>query len=276
MASPTSRDTSVALDRTVLITGASSGIGEAFARVFAAHGWHLVITARREDRLRTLQHELESGYSVDVRRITADLADPATPMRLADELSGADVRIDALVNNAGYGVPGNLLASPWATHAAFLRVMVTSVVEMSYRFLPPMLEAGYGRIVNVASLAGIVPPAAGHTLYAAAKSFAIKFSQSLAAEVRAGGVNVTALCPGFTQSEFHDVTGTRQMVRQLPKWMWMDAYTVAKRGYAAVMAGEVVHVTGGVNRVLAVLSKVLPESIMLAAVRRNAAKFRKT
>jgi uncharacterized protein len=154
--------------------------------------------------------------------------------------------------------------------------MVTSVVEMSYRFLPPMLEAGYGRIVNVASLAGIVPPAAGHTLYAAAKSFAIKFSQSLAAEVRAGGVNVTALCPGFTQSEFHDVTGTRQMVRQLPKWMWMDAYTVAKRGYAAVMAGEVVHVTGGVNRVLAVLSKVLPESIMLAAVRRNAAKFRKT
>ena len=275
MATPISRDTTPGLNRTVLITGASAGIGEAFARVFAAHGWHLVITARREDRLRALQHELESGYRVDVRCIPGDLADPSTPMRLADELNVAGVHVDGLINNAGYGIAGNLLASPWPTHAAFLRVMVTAVVEMSYRFLPPMLEAGYGRIVNVASLAGIVPPVAGHTLYAAAKSFAIKFSQSLAAEVRHGGVNVTALCPGFTFSEFHDVTGTRQIVRQLPKWMWMDAYTVAKAGYAAVMASQVVRTPGAANRVMAGLSKVLPESLTQAAVRRNASKFRK-
>ena len=276
MAVPTSAATSVDLNRTVLITGASAGIGEAFARVFAAHGWHLVITARRDDRLRTLQHELESGYRVEVRRITADLADPATPTRLADELANAGVHIDALINNAGYGVAGNLLASPWATHAAFLRVMVTSVVEMTYRFLPPMIDKGYGRIVNVASLAGIVPPVAGHTLYAGAKSFVIKFSQSVAAEVRSGGVHVTALCPGFTHSEFHDVTGTRHIVSRLPKFMWMDAYTVAKAGYAAVMAGEVIHVTGLVNRAMAGLSKLLPESLVLAAVRQNASKFRKS
>jgi len=263
-------------DRTVLVTGASAGIGEAFARVFAAHGWHLVITARREDRLRALKGELESNYQVMVRTVTADLADPASPTRIADELSAAGVHVDALVNNAGYGVAGHLLASPWATHAAFLRVMVTSVVEMSYRFLPPMLEHGYGRIISVASLAGIVPPVAGHTLYAASKSFVIKFSQALSAEVAPQGVHVTALCPGFTFSEFHDVTGTRHMVRRLPKWMWMDAYTVAKRGYDAVMAGDVVRVTGGVNRTMAGLSKLLPEAVVLRAVRRNASKFRKT
>jgi short-subunit dehydrogenase len=264
-----------ALDRTVLVTGASAGIGEAFARVFAAHGWHLVITARREDRLRTLQGELESGYRVRVRTIAADLADPASPTRIADELNGAGVHVDALVNNAGYGVSGHLLASPWATHAAFLRVLVTSVVELSYRFLPGMIDHGYGRIINVASLAGVVPPVAGHTLYAASKSFVIKFSQSLAAEVRPQGVHVTALCPGFTFSEFHDVTGTRQQVKRLPKWMWMDAYAVARRGYDAVMAGRVTEVTGAANRTIARLSKLLPESLVLRAVERNASKFRK-
>ena len=264
-----------AVDRTVLVTGASAGIGEAFARVFAAHGWHLVITARREDRMRTLQDELESGYRVRVRTIAADLADPASPTRIADELTGAGIHVDALVNNAGYGVAGQLLASPWATHAAFLRVMVTSVVELSYRFLPGMIEQGYGRIINVASLSGIVPPTAGHTLYAASKSFVIKFSQSLADEVRPQGVHVTALCPGFTLSEFHDVTGTRQMVRRLPKWMWMDAYSVARRGYDAVMAGDVTHITGAANRTIAGLSKLLPESLVRRVVKRNASKFRK-
>lgn len=264
-----------AIDRTVLVTGASAGIGEAFARVFAAHGWHLVITARREDRLQTLQGELESGYRVRVHTVTADLADPASPTRIADDLSGAGIHVDALVNNAGYGVAGHLLASPWATHAAFLRVLVTSVVEMSYRFLPGMIDHGYGRILNVASLAGIVPPVAGHTLYAASKSFVIKFSQSLAEEVRPRGIHVTALCPGFTRSEFHDVTGTHQMVRRLPKWMWMDAYAVARRGYDAVMAGEVTHVTGAANRTMAGLSKMLPESLVRRAVRRNASRFRK-
>ena len=269
------RPSTPATDRTALVTGASSGIGEAFARVFAANGWDLVITARREDRLRQLQHELESHYKVGVRLVAADLADPATPMRLADELAGAGVNVDALVNNAGYGIAGPLLTSPWATHAAFLRVMVTSLVELSYRFLPGMVDRGFGRIINVASLAGLVPQTAGHTLYGASKTFVIRFSQSLADEVRAQGVHVTAICPGFTHSEFHDVSGTRSMVRQLPAWMWMDAYTVARRGYDAVMAGEVVSVPGAANRVMAALSKALPERLVLAAVRRNADKFRK-
>ncbi|HXE80087.1 MAG TPA: SDR family oxidoreductase [Vicinamibacterales bacterium] len=260
--------------RTALVTGASSGIGEAFARVFAEHGWDLVLTARREDRLARLAGELAGAHRIRVEVVPADLSDPSAPSRLVDEVARRGVRIDGLVNNAGYGVPGRLLASPWHVHEAFLRVMVTAVVELTHRLLPAMLARKYGRIVNVASLAGLVPPTAGHTLYSASKAFVIRFSQALAAEVAADGVHVTALCPGFTLSEFHDVTGTRERVKRLPRWMWMDARTVAEQGYRAVMAGDVVHVTGRVNRTIAALTKVLPERLVLAVSRRNASKFR--
>ena len=147
----------------------------------------------------------------------------------------AALTIDALVNNAGYGVPGTYLASAWERHAAMLNLMVMAVSELTYRLLPGMIERRYGRIINVASLAGLVPTPAGHTLYAATKAFAIKFSEALAHEGRPHGVHVTAVCPGFTLSEFHDVTGTRAQVSKLPAWMWMDASTVARQGFDAVM-----------------------------------------
>lgn len=260
--------------RTVLVTGASAGIGEAVARVFAARGWNLALTARREDRLTALADELARAHRVRVHVIPGDLSDAATPARLVDEIAARRVEIDALVNNAGYGVPGRLLASPWSTHDAFLRVMVTAAGELTYRLLPAMLERRYGRILNIASLAGLVPPTPGHTLYSASKAFLIRFSQSLAGEVASEGVHVTALCPGFTYSEFHDVSGTRQRVSRLPRWMWLDARTVAEEGYDAVMAGRVVHVPGRINRTIAALTKVLPERLVLAAARRNASKFR--
>jgi len=260
--------------RTALVTGASSGIGEALAAVFAAHGWDLVLTARREDRLARVADALRQAGAARVEVVPDDLSDAAAPARLVGAIERLGLPIDALVNNAGYGVAGRLMAHPWDTHEAFLRVMVVAVVELTHRLLPGMLERRYGRIVNVASLAGLVPPTAGHTLYSASKAFMIRFSQSLAAEVASEGVHVTALCPGFTYSEFHDVSGTRQRVSRLPRWLWMDARTVAERGYDAVMAGEVLHVTGRVNRSIAALTKVLPERLVRGAVRRNASKFR--
>jgi short-subunit dehydrogenase len=149
-----------------------------------------------------------------------------------------------------------------------LRVMVTSVAELTYRLLPPMLERGYGRIINVASLAGLVPAPGGHTLYAATKAFLIKFSESLGHEVRARGVQVTPLCPGFTLSELHDVTGTREQMRRLPRWVWMDAGTVARQGYDAVMAGEPLLINGRVNRTIAAAVKVAPQWLIRAVERR--------
>ena len=262
--------------RTALITGASSGIGEAFAEVFVAEGFDLVITARREDRLRAVAERLRQRYARRVEVIAADLSERDAPVRLCHEIAGRGLAIDVLVNNAGYGVPGTFTASEWARQAALLQVMVVAVAELTHRLLPGMVDRGYGRIINVASLAAVVPAPAGHTLYAASKAFVVKFSESLANEVSRSGVHVTALCPGFTRSEFHDVTGTRAVVRQLPSWLWMDAAQVAREGFDAVMAETPIHVTGRVNRTIATLARYLPQPLLVALGRRAARRYRKS
>ena len=262
--------------RTALITGASAGIGEAFADVFAEHGFDLVITARRADRLAAVAARIEKQFGVRVHTITADLADSGAPRQICEDMTARGLTADALVNNAGYGIPGTFAASEWPRHAAMLQVMVVALAELTHRLVPGMVTRGYGRVINVASLAALVPAPPGHTLYAATKAFVVKFSESLAHEVRPAGVHVTALCPGFTLSEFHDVTGTRDTVRQLPGWAWMDAPTVAREGFDAVMAGTSVHVTGRVNRAVAVLSRILPQRVMVAIARRAAPRYRKS
>ena len=264
------------MTRTVLITGASSGIGEALARVFAAEGWDLVITARREDRLRALAEQLTRQHGRTVHVVVSDLAVEGAVAKLCDEVAARAIIVDGLVNNAGYGVPGSYVNSTWEQHHAFLRVMVEAVAELTRRLLPGMIERGYGRILNVASLAGLVPAPAGHTLYAASKSFMIKFSESLAHEVNHRGVHVTALCPGFTMSEFHDVLGTREMMNKMPSFMWMDSPTVARQGFDAVMRGTPILVTGMVNSSIATLVRLLPQRVVTAVGRRFSSSYRKT
>jgi short-subunit dehydrogenase len=184
--------------------------------------------------------------------------------------------VDALVNNAGYGVPGAFVASPWERQQAMLQVMVVALAELTHRLLPAMIGRGYGRVINVASLAGLVPAPAGHTLYAASKALVIRFSEALSHEVADKGVNVTALCPGFTRSEFHDVTGTRASMTRLPSWMWMDAATVARQGYDAVMSGQTVYVNGRVNRTIAWLCRYLPLRLVSGAGRKLGRTYRKS
>ena len=262
--------------RLALVTGASSGIGEAFAEVLAANGCDVVITARREDRLLAVQSRLQQRYGVLVHVVVEDLEHPDAPSRLCGELEARGFNIDVLVNNAGYGVPGSFLSKPWDVHARFLQIMVTAVTDLTYRLLPGMVDRRYGRVINVASLAGLVPAPAGHTLYAAAKAFLIKFSESLGHEVRRHNVFVTALCPGFTYSEFHDVTGTRPMMSRMPRWMWMPSAEVARRGYDAVMAGTPLIVTGRLNSTIATLVRILPQRLVIGAGRQIGRSYRKT
>lgn len=262
--------------RTALITGASSGIGEAFADVFAASGFDLVLTSRREDRLRSVAARLTATYGRGVHVIVADLSDRDAPARICAELEAGDLVIDALVNNAGYGLGATFTSVPWAAHEAMLQVMVGGLAELTHRLVPGMVARRYGRVINVASLAGLVPAPAGHTLYAPAKAFVIRFSEALAGEVRSAGVHVTAVCPGFTMSEFHDRAGTRAQVSRLPSWMWMDAGTVARQGYEAVMAGTPVYVNGSVNRTIAALVKYVPYGIVSAVGRRFGRLYRKS
>lgn len=261
--------------RTALVTGASAGIGAALARVFAEQGFDLVLVARREERLRALAQELARQFGVDARVLVADLADPTAPARIVEKCRAGGRAIDVLVNNAGYGLAGKFLDSSWDEHARFIQVMMVAVTELTWRFLPSMIERGYGRIINVASLAGLAPGSAGHTLYAASKSYLVRFSESLALETRRRGVHVTAFCPGFTHTEFHDVNGTRDLVNQLPGFLWMNADDVARDGYEAVMRGDIVRVPGRVNRTLAVLARVLPQRLVMGVTRRHGHRYRK-
>ncbi|HJU08065.1 MAG TPA: SDR family oxidoreductase [Rhodanobacteraceae bacterium] len=257
-----------------LVTGASSGIGAGFARQLAARGCDLVLTARREDRLRALAEELHAKHGIDAQVIAADLSLADAPQRIVEELAHLRLQINILINNAGYGVPGGFLDSDWQTHADFIRVLMIAPTELCFSLLPAMRERGYGRIVNVASLAGLVPGTPGHTLYAAAKSYLVKFSESLALENRKHGVNVCALCPGFTYSEFHDVTGARQKVSKMPGWLWMRADEVVRLGLDAVERGRIVYVTGRVNRSIKTLFKSLPDRLALKVIARRARHFR--
>ena len=255
----------------VLITGASAGIGASFARAYAARGRTVVLTARRGDRLRALAASLAP---VRCKVIECDLSDRDAPRQLQEEIERRGFAIDSLVNNAGYGVTGSFLSRDWTTHADFVQVMITSVCELTHRFLPGMRERKYGRVINVASLAGLVPSSAGHTLYGASKSFVIRFSESLALELAGSGVNVCALCPGFTWTEFHDANGMRPRMGNMPKWMWQSAEEVVDEGIAAVERGRSRHISGVVNRALASAFKHLPQPLADALIRRQSRGFR--
>ncbi|MBU4434661.1 MAG: SDR family oxidoreductase [Alphaproteobacteria bacterium] len=262
--------------RLALITGASAGIGAAFARILASHGYDVALTARRADRLEALAAEIRLRYGVEAYAIPADLADPAGVDAVLAGVEAQGRVVDALVNNAGYGLPGTYATTAWSDQGKFLQVMLTSVCELTHKVLPGMVERRFGRIVNVASLAGLVPGAAGHTLYAATKGFLVKFSQSLHLENLATGVHVSALCPGFTYSEFHDVNGTRAQVNQgVPDWLWMGADEVAATGYEAVEANRPVCVPGAPNKTIAAIAKILPDDWALALMANQGGKFRK-
>ena len=247
--------------RTALVTGASSGIGKAFAELLAEKGYALVLTARRRDRLDELAAALRQRHGIETHTIVADLAEPEAASRIVTELQQRRLAIDVLVNNAGYGVPGSYANVAWSDHARFMQVMVTAVLDLTYRLLPAMLERGWGRVINIASVAGMVSAPAGHTLYGASKAFLIRFSEALSAEGAPKGVHVTAVCPGFTYSEFHDVLGTRDRMNKMPGILWLDARSVAREGYAAVMRGDAVVVNGWIYRFLVWLNGALPRSL---------------
>jgi short-subunit dehydrogenase len=259
-----------------LVTGASAGIGEEFCNQLAALGWPVVLVARREDRLRLLAERLGKEYGVECRCYPLDLALPDAIEKLMEALETDAIEVEFLVNNAGYGVAGAFTEPDWQTHADSLRVMLSSVCELTWRLLPGMQQRGRGFIVNVASLAGLVPGSAKHTLYGATKAFLIKFSESLAMENRATGVAVSALCPGFTYSEFHDVLGSRELTDQMSSYMWMNADEVVRCGIDSVMQQppRVVAIPGRVNRFIATLIRLMPRKMALAFIQRQSKGYR--
>lgn len=258
-----------------LITGASAGIGAALAHEFARAGWDLALCARREEPMVALAKDMKRQFGTTSHILPADLSKTGAGDDVLARLSKKTSHIDGLVNNAGFGLGGQFLENDWQAHSDFLQLMLHAPTEMTHKVLPGMLDIGFGRIINVASLAGHLPGSKGHTLYAAVKSYLIKFSQSLNMEMQGRGVKVSALCPGFTYSEFHDVNGTREAVSKLPDFMWMNAEDVAESGFMALKRNRAVHIPGGANKMIAVTARLLPDTWALGLMAKNSARIRK-
>jgi short-subunit dehydrogenase len=261
--------------RLALVTGASSGIGAAIARVYASHGYDLALTARRADRLREAADDIRLRHGAESLVIPADLSKPGAADQVLGEIEAHGRVVDALVNNAGYALSGTYASTSWQEQQAFLQVLLMAVCELTHKVLPGMLERRFGRIVNVASLAGLIPGAPGQTLYGATKAFLIRFSQSLHLETQGTGVHVSALCPGLTYSEFHDVTGSRAKVTEAtPPWLWLGADEVAAAGYEAAEANRPICVTGAPNKAIAALAKLVPDEWAMALMSSQAGRVR--
>ena len=243
--------------QTALITGASSGIGEAFAELLARRGDRLILLARSRDRLEALAARLREAHGVAVEVIAFDLGEPGCGPRLAAEVAARGLSVDLLVNNAGFGAAGAFARQDPARDTAMIQLNVTAVTELAHAFLPGMLERGRGGIVNVASLAGF-QPMPQMAVYAATKAFVLSFSESLWAETRGSGVKVTALCPGPVDTPFFEATGTPELRQAVPRGMMMSAVQVAEQSLQALAAGRPVLVPGLANQLVSLGPKLLP------------------
>lgn len=252
-----------------LVTGASAGIGAAFAREFARRGLDLVLVARRKERLNALAQELEHTFGVAAHVLTADLADPGAPEAIFAKMDDMGLRIDVLLNNAGFGVPGTLNEPKWQRHRDCLEVMAVAPAHLSYLFAPAMVSRGRGWIGNVSSLSAFVSPHAGGTLYYPVKAFVLNFSLAHHEELRGSGVHVTAICPGFTYTEFQKAAGGSVESVSPPKFLWLEPDEVARAGYRALERGDAVCIPGRMNRLVAFAFKLMPEALGRWLVRNN-------
>ena len=242
--------TSIPLPRgRAVITGASAGIGEEFARQLAAAGFDLTLVARRAERLQALAAELSAAHGIRAEAWPADLADEGDVTALANRLAAADDLV-LLVNNAGFGTRGEFVEVALERTLDMIRVHVLATVTLCRAAAPGMIARGGGAIINVSSIAAFFPSAGGAN-YGATKAYLNAFSEALAAELQATGVVVQALCPGFTTTEFHDVGDYQNFDRgQIPAPLWMPAREVVAESLAALGGGRVIVVPGAKYRAI--------------------------
>jgi len=257
--------TTVQAYRTALVTGASSGIGASCARQLAAAGTDLVVVARHADRLAETAAALREEHKAGVELLAADLTEPGARAAVEARLADRERPVELLVNNAGFGVSGSFARLPAAAAEELIQLNVVALTRLARAALPAMLERGHGGILNVSSMAGfVVSP--GTATYAATKAFVTSFSESLHAEVRKRGVHVTALCPGFTRTGFHE-TGQVQ-APAIPGFAWLESDDVARAGLAAVAAGRALSVPGLQYKAAAQLTRFAPRGLVRGVAER--------
>lgn len=253
---------------TAVITGASSGIGIAFARQLAAAGYHLWLVARREPHLQALARELSHYPNMRVECIVTDLADPDQVEQLAARLA-ADTTITMLINNAGFGTTGTFLDVPMQKHLAMIQVHVNASVRLTHAVLPQMQARRRGAIINVSSIAAW-SKAPGIVTYSATKDYLNTFSIALQHEVAEHGIQVQALCPGFTITGFHDTAEFATFDRaNVPHYLWMSANAVVAASLAALPLRRVIVIPGWRNRLLVAMMHAPVLSNILHMIRKR-------
>lgn len=233
--------------KTALITGASAGLGREFAYQLGRQGYRLVLVSRTRVDLERLAAELADSDGIESIVLPADLSRPEAPGEIFDQLQTLGVEVDYLVNNAGIAGPSLLRDRDWEDQQRFYQLMMLSVAHLCHLLVPPMVERGWGRVINVASVAGRIARG-GDCNYGASKAWVVALSEELALTVGDAGVKVCALCPGFTHTEFHQRANLTDMKNSLPGWMWYEADTVVREGLAAVEKGKRVYMSGRLYR----------------------------
>jgi len=248
-----------------LITGASAGLGAEFARQLASRGKDLILVARRTEPMEVLARDLASEFNVDIDVIQADLSVADATSTLFAEVNRRGLTVDYLINNAGSVGPDLLDDRDWPAQRKYIELMMTSVAGTCHHFIPPMRERGFGRVLNVASVAGHVS-LAGDTSYGPTKAYLIALSKGLAATLRGRGVHVLALCPGFTHTDFHQSDELTRMKNNTPAFIWYDADVVVREGLAALEKGKAVHISGRLYRYLTPLLRSRPGAWITAGM----------
>jgi short-subunit dehydrogenase len=245
-----------------LVTGASSGIGEALAGLFAAAGHDLVLVARSADKLKALAATLAARHGVRVRVEPADLSAPGAAETLAARLKRAREPVNVLVNNAGVLAQGRFAAMDAASHQQIIDLNISGLTAMLSAFVPTMVARGAGRVLNVASIASFQPVPSLAT-YAASKAYVLSLTESLSEELRGSGVSITALCPGITATGMLDqVVGANPQVSRIPGFLIGDVTDVARQGFDACMKGDVICVPGVVNQAAMLASRSTPKWLL--------------
>jgi short-subunit dehydrogenase len=252
---------------TALVTGASSGIGAAMARELASRGYAITLVARREERLRSLATELTSDHGVSAEAISSDLGDAADRDRLAEELRGRGRSVEVLVNNAGFGHQADFATSPRERMVEMVRVNVEAVVDLTSRFIAPMVERGRGSVINIAST-GAFQPLPGSAVYGASKAFVLSFSEAVRTELRGSGVSVTAVCPGPVRTEFTAAAGVPGVEERTPGIVWMSAEDIARHAVDGAEHDKRVVVPGMLNRAGALAGQHSPRAVALPLIGR--------
>jgi short-subunit dehydrogenase len=251
--------------KTALVTGASSGLGIEFARLLAQEGYNLVLVARTESALRQLAEEVKSKYKVEARVIAKDLAQASAPQEIFDELQGAGVPVDVLVNNAGFASYGKFWELKLSGEIEMLQVNMLALVSLTHLFLPAMIQRRSGKILNIGSTASFQPGPLMADYYAS-KAFVLYFSEAIANELEGTGVTVTALCPGPVQTGFQKRAAIEES-KLIKGRKIMDAETAAKAGYKALQQGKTVYIPGLGNRILAQAYRFSPRKMATRVVR---------